>query len=442
MTTTTKWIAGSGIVSLAIYLLSPGLGSLVATPTGWEWREQIVNLSGVTALILMTLTMVVAVRPSWLDRAVGGLDKAYGLHKWAGIFSTIAIAFHWLIEHIPKIAVMRGRIAYPGNLGADNPLPQWQIDLFESSAKIAEWGFFALIVLVIIALFQKIPYRWFRTIHKIFPIIFLTAAFHAVTIMVKTNWWSSPAGYLVAIASLIGTIASFISLAQKIGASRKIKAVVESVEHYENGIIDVTLSAAGDGFTHIPGQFAFVSFEGGEPHPFTIASSGDDPHTLRFAIKALGDHTGTLQNNVEPGQVAEIEGPYGQFHFDAVSERQIWIAGGIGVTPFLARLEALANKGGSKKPVDFWYCVTTEKDAAFPDDLDALCQRAGVTLHRMSAAGKQFLNANIINDTVQNLKDASVWFCGPESFARSLIRSLGPLGLKKNAFHHDNFNMR
>jgi len=31
--------------------------------------------------------MILATRPKWLERPLGGLDKMYQLHKWTGIFA-------------------------------------------------------------------------------------------------------------------------------------------------------------------------------------------------------------------------------------------------------------------------------------------------------------------------------------------------------------------
>ena len=45
------------------------------------------------------------------------------------------------------------------------------------------------------------------------------------------------------------------------------------------------------------------------------------------------------------GQPVTVEGPYGRFTFDDGAERQIWIGGGIGIAPFVARMKALAACG-------------------------------------------------------------------------------------------------
>jgi len=443
MRKTTLWIIGAFAASAAIFLLSPGPGLLSGDASGWVWREQVVLFSGVVALVFMTVAMVTSVRPAWLDRATGGLDKAYGLHKWAGICVAIAALLHWLGEEGPKWLVQLGWLAHPGHLGGDAVPPEWMERLVDTGALVGEWTFYVLLALVVVALFQRIPYRWFRYVHKAFPLVYLAAVFHTFAVMFKTGWWTTPAAWLLAGIAAVGVAASLVALFGRIGAERKVKAIIRRIERHGNGIVDITLQVLGNGFVHQSGQFAFVSFaHDREPHPYTIASSGDDPYTLRFAIKRLGDFTGALPERVREGQTVEIEGPYGQFSFDVDGERQIWVAGGIGITPFLSRLEALANSGGSGQPIDLWYCTRDDEDGAFPLQLEALCERAGVTLHRVVAAKRQYLHANAIQARVKRLCRANVWFCGPQSFAESLRKGLGRYGFRASAFHYDRFGMR
>lgn len=65
---------------------------------------------------------------------------------------------------------------------------------------------------------------------------------------------------------------------------------------------------------------------------------------MRFAIKALGDHTHSLKKELKIGQDVIVEGPWGYLDFNIQSERQVWVAGGIGITPFISQLEYLKTQ--------------------------------------------------------------------------------------------------
>lgn len=69
-------------------------------------------------------------------------------------------------------------------------------------------------------------------------------------------------------------------------------------------------------------------------HPYTIASGRwEETSRITFVVKDLGDHTHRLHEQLRVEQAVRVEGPYGCFTFDDGRVHQIWIGGGIGVTP-------------------------------------------------------------------------------------------------------------
>lgn len=443
MKPTTKWIAGALAFAGLTFALSPGPQHLMANPDGWELREQVVYLTGVSALSLMVLSMLISVRIPWLNRQMHGLDKAYVVHKWAGIFATVLIVFHWLGEKAPEWLVELEFIPDPGELTDGSKYSELEIGLFQSGVTVAQLAFYGTIILVVVALFKKIPYRLFRKSHKVFPVLFLIAAYHGATAQLKERWLGTPASYLLLLMVAAGVVAALICLFQRIGSSRKVTATISQVEQYEPGILDLRLTTTQKPFFYRAGQYAFLRFpHDNEPHPFTIASSGDDPRTLRFAIKSLGDYTGNLASQLQIGQPVEVEGPYGEFLFDAPTERQIWIAGGIGITPFIARLEHLANQGGTSQPINFWYSTRGDKNSLFPDALAALCQQTGVTFHNLDSTQKEYLTVEMLHQAVGSFDSVSIWFCGPHAFGQCLLKGLATYGFDKRRFHYDDFAMR
>ena len=60
-------------------------------------------LSDFLSMALMSLAMWLASRPAWLEKPLGGLDRMYRLHKWAGILDAVFAFLHWLIEDIDDL---------------------------------------------------------------------------------------------------------------------------------------------------------------------------------------------------------------------------------------------------------------------------------------------------------------------------------------------------
>lgn len=423
------------LTACLIYLI-PQLNILLSTHgDGGLLRKEFILFSGVVAWLFMTLAIVLSLRLSVLESITDGLDKGFILHKWAGIITLTTGVLHWMMKIVPKWLAQQGWITPQQKIRhTAGTAPEWPIELASMGQTIAEWAIYILIILCIISLSKKVPYHLFRYIHKIFPLIYLSMTFHTLTILSKTSWWSSPSLLIILLLAGIGTVSAFISLFQLIGKKRKILATVIRAE-CRGDTMDITLQLEKPLHYH-SGQFAFVRFGNNpEQHPYTIASSPVNPLKLRFVIKALGDDTRHLVETLTPGVKAEVEGPYGCFDFECGLERQIWIAGGIGITPFLSRLTTLAQRGGAETPTELWYCGRQEPSR----ELTELCSKAKVRLHTVDTRNHGRLNSEILLQTISPDEKAGVWFCGPASFRRILHRDM-----KKRAvpFQYDNFSLR
>jgi predicted ferric reductase len=306
---------------------------------------------------------------------------------------------------------------------------------------IGEWTFYAVVLLIALALVKRFPYRWFQKTHRLLAIALGLFVFHAVVLM-KITYWTLPVGPVMALLWLAALVASVIVLARRVGAGRRASAeviAVEALPESESVAVTVRVDARWKG--HAAGQFAFVSFASApEPHPFTMASAWSESRELRFVIKALGDHTKATVARVKAGDRATIEGPYGRFNFASEKPRQLWIAGGIGVTPFLARLKALASEKQARA-IDLFFCAKAA-DRSLLDELRSGAEAAGVRLHVLIEPKDGRLDAERIAATVPEWKQGDLWFCGPEAFGASLRKALTKRGLASDDFHSELFAMR
>lgn len=403
----------------------------------WPARGALVVLSGLLALAWMTAAVVLAVRPPRLEARLGGLDRLYRLHKWSGTGAGILVFGHWAWETLPKQLVELGWLAAPAGRG-----PHAEAGLaMELAEDLGEWAGYALVALVLVALFKAIPYRWFRLVHKAFGVIFLMGAYHGVMMLQRTELLMTPVGALSVLLAAGGSVAAVLSLSGRIGRRRRLAAEIAAVAEAADGTLDIACRVHGDWPGHRPGQFLLASFDRREgPHPFTIASAWADDGRLRLLVKPLGDYTRGLGERLRPGQPVTLEGPYGGFDFADDAPRQFWIAGGIGITPFLARLEWLARRGGSPQPVELLYCVSQRARAVAAGELAELCQRAGVRLE-LRATDEQGRVAP--EDLARRVGGQdSVWFCGPRRWGRQLQRVLSGHGLPPAAFHQEWFEFR
>jgi predicted ferric reductase len=292
------------------------------------------------------------------------------------------------------------------------------------------------------ALVKRIAYNKSFNLHRVFSIVYLGLVFHAI-ILVKTTYWLQPIGMITALLMVGGTISAVISLVGAIGKSNKHAVTVKNISHFNHSDvlkIDVSIEDKWPG--HRAGQFAFVQFtDTKESHPFTISSTWQDDGELSFIIKALGDHTSSIINTVEVGQSLTVEGPYGQFDFESQHNQQVWVAGGIGITPFIARMKYLSLTKEFSQPVTLFYCVKSS-DSKMIEYVKSCATAANVHLEVLVEDNNQRLDLETIKSHVSDWQSSDYWFCGPTQFGKTLKSSLTNAGVDRKALHQELFEMR
>ncbi|KIF80097.1 ferredoxin reductase family protein [Noviherbaspirillum autotrophicum] len=416
--------------------------------TYFSFRNVFMQYSGVLGIGVMSVAMLIATRPGWLERRWGGLDKMYRLHKWLGIAGLVIAIVHWWWAQGTKWMVHWGWLVRPqrrrgAGAGADLGLIEgWLRSQRGIAESLGEWAFYAVVILIALALIKRFPYRLFVKTHRWIAAVYLVLAYHAA-ILFKFSYWPQPLGWAMAALLLAGTASAALVLSGRVGARRKTQGTIESVTLYpELRVIEAAVRLQEGWRGHAAGQFAFVTFNPKEgAHPYTIASSWDPAaRRIVFIIKALGDHTGALLGQLKAGDAVTVEGPYGCFDFRDRHARQIWIGAGIGITPFIARMKQLAQQRASHA-IDLFH-PTADFDQAAIDKLTADARAAGVRLHLLRSPRDGVLDAAAIRAAVPDWQKASIWFCGPAAFGSALRRDFVGRGLRQDDFHQELFQMR
>lgn len=409
-------------------------------------RAALMQLTGLVALTMMCVAVLLSLRTARAERALNGLDKAYRLHKWLGVGALGFSVVHWALAKSPGWLVALGWMtAQPRGARPRGPTPSGIEGTLRSLRGIAEGlgekAFYAAAILIALALIKRFSYRWFQKTHRILAVAMLILLFHAVVLM-KTAYWTTALGPVMALLWLAMLIGACVVLARRVGARNKSAASITAIRALpESESVELTLAMDERWKGHEPGQFAFVRFaHDDEPHPFTIASAWGEQRELRFVIKSLGDHTSKLRAALAVGDRVQLEGPYGRFNFESEKPRQLWVAGGIGVTPFLARLDAL-QRAPSAKPVDFFFCAKAVDDALLRE-IEARARQSNVSLHVLIEGKDGRLDRDKLAAIVPAWRDADLWFCGPEAFADALLRSLRAEGMRSADQHIELFSMR
>lgn len=408
----------------------------------WQWSlsyEHFLTLSGYLAINFMSITLLLATRPAWLETASGGLDKTYQLHKWTGILAVVFALSHWLIEMSDD--------AFKAMFGKDRSLREADFsglldNLQDAAEDLGEPGLYLLLLLVAISLLRWVPYFYWRHLHRVMPLIYLALAAHAL-LLAPSSWWQQPTGWIMALLMVGGVFGSLQSLTGQIGRSRRYKGLIRQVEQLSSQVTEVVCDLGKQWPGHRAGQFALVTFDRIEgAHPFSLSSANQHNGQLHFQIKALGDYTRKIPQHLHSGQAVTVEGPYGRFNPEAGRKKaqQLWVAGGIGITPFLAALENRRNQPEqTRTPVSLHYCTAVAETDPTVQRLQQLTtQLPEVSLQIHDSKQGQRLTAEGLSI---RQRQVDLWFCGPKGLAEALRSGLKKQGLSLR-FHQEVFDFR
>ncbi len=378
-----------------------------AGATGEEGSVALGLFVGAASIVLMAWSFLLAVRFRALEPLFGGLDRAYQAHRWAGTLSVLLMFLHVRLE--PEIE--------GGIRGASEAMA----DIAEGLAGVGEYLIYGLVAASLIRWF---PYRWWRLTHKLLGIPFAFASWHFITAE-KTYANNSPWGWYFGSIMAVG-LATYlwrVVVRDMLLRGKRYKVVGADVA---GTTLDLRLAPTGRRLNHKAGQFAVLKIQErglSEPHIFTIASSPDSEH-LRFFIRSLGDWSDRLLTEDLVSSTVLVEGPYGRFTPLPHDDRPIWwVAGGVGITPFLSAIDGLAPAPEERRPT-LLYCVRHSADATAIAELEQAAADGRINLELLaSAEGRRFSPELLAELAGDRLAGAHVAVCGPAGLVRDAART-------------------
>jgi len=382
------------------------------------------RLTGIWGMALLLMAAALCCRVPGFDRPFGGLTKLWQLHHQLG-----AVAFLLLLAHPILLAFAAAQVSLGAAVGT----------LFSTQAAIV-WGWVALLALMVFmapsfAFFGPVEYQRWKWLHRLSAVTVVFALVH--TLMLSRSLpgiWA----WLIwgAIAVLTLSALSYRWVFSRWRGRQRYRIV--KVEHPANNVVELSLQPLSSLLRYEAGQFVYLTpYDPGltagraEEHPYTISSAPDEP-VLRITIKDLGDASRALQSVTLDSEVA-IEGPYGRF-FPGENEpprKELWIAGGIGITPFVGRLRHCVNRARSLDAhlID---CVQDESRLLFAEELKALIAalpRSRLSQHLFYRQGP--LDLGYIRSVCPDFIERRVYVCGPVPLIDSVRSQLLAAGMER-----------
>lgn len=187
------------------------------------------------------------------------------------------------------------------------------------------------------------------------------------------------------------------------------------------------------GYTFVPGQATEVAINKdrwkNERRPFTFTGLNEWPH-LEFTVKSYFDHDGVTNAlyHLQPGDELIIHDVWGAIHYTAPG---CFIAGGAGITPFIAIFRDLFHRNAIKGNTLFFSNKTSE-DIILRNELDTML---GNNVHQVltkedktfalkGPIDKAFLEKHITGFS------KPFYICGPDKMVADISEALKTLGAK------------
>ena len=198
-------------------------------------------------------------------------------------------------------------------------------------------------------------------------------------------------------------------------------------------------------FDYRPGQF--MEWNLGHESPdnrgnrryLTLASSPTED-TVRIGVRFY-EKPSTFKNkliSMKPGDILSASQLAGDFVLPENPDKKlVFVAGGIGVTPFRSMLKYLVDKN-EKRSVTVLYSCPTKEEVAYKDVLDEAAQKIGVnvviTLTKQDSLPPDwqgctgYITSDMISKAIPDFKERIFYISGPHSMVcgtENVLRSMG-----------------
>ena len=408
------WLQVQTISTNSIYSILAGFG----------------EIAGITGTVLFSIGLLLSARPAFLEKIFHGLNALYDYHSKIGQIAVILLLFH------PLLLLARYTTTTLEATRFFSFTANWQQDLGLAALYLT-------IVVIVLTLYIRPKYTIWKYVHKFLGVALFLGALHIYFI---------PSFVLNSSVALKTYVLGWVLFALSVWLYRSVfgnkfvaiyEYKVSNITKLNDAVTSIEMCPIKEKMNFVPGQFVFISFEGAqssrEPHPFSLTSLPTDD-CLNVSIKALGDYTSTIAEKVKMGDRVFVEGPFGTFSYKGTGHtKQIWIAGGIGITPFISLVQDLFH--AKSHEVHMYYAVRNKKEAvylSFLEKIASLLENFSITPFYSDT--KNYLTPEYILANTTNSQEYDILICAPPKMIESFRKKFRKLGITRKQLISEEFD--
>ncbi len=224
------------------------------------------------------------------------------------------------------------------------------------------------------------------------------------------------------------------------GNRQKISAEIIDVSELNHGVRQYTFRfRTPKVIDYKAGQFILVKIRDNPKmyRAYSISSYNEDGTKLSITVKKdpKGYGTEIIFDQFKTGDRVELEGPMGaELIVGKEEENLVFVAGGIGITPFLPMVREILSDDNQNRKVTLIYGVNKENEFLYHDEFIDLEKQNDQFEYKQVVAfddnwkGKKGFVTDVLKE--MNLEGHKVYLCGPKPMIQPTVKQLLKQGLK------------
>jgi len=384
------------------------------------------KLAGLIGFLFLSILIISGDTARFFDRFFG-MDRIIKFQRKFALITTIFVLSHPVFFVFSDSFYLNYLIPFYASV----PLALGAIALY-----------LYVVIMVSSILYKRISYQIWQYIHVLTYVLFFFSFYHALNVgsdaenvLVKTTF-----GVL-----LIGIATGGIyRICYKI-KHRKFKCFVKEIKWETRDVFTLKLDT-NKKLSFKPGQFCFLRLNKDKlyaRHPFTISSSPNED-SLNFTMKITGRFT-KIASQLKQGEEVIVDGPFGIFTVKNDGKDLVFIAGGVGITPFISMIKDRLHSA-KQQNITLLYGAKTRKDIIFRKELDEVNKKWFKKVYVLSNEKKSSkywkngrIDSEIIRNNVVDLQNSLFYICGPEPMKDEMVKILTNMGVKKQNIKIESF---